>query len=283
VCKDEGISKPAPPHKQARNRQAQRAGRGPTDGRSASEIGLTAGARTLVDALDLTLLRGQLWAVVGPNGSGKTTLLHTLAGLRAPDAGHVHIGGRPYAGWPPGEAACLRGLLPQAVADSFPATVLELVLIGRHPHLARWAWEGEDDRRIARAALAAVDLAGFEARDVLTLSGGERQRVAVAALLAQDPLALLLDEPLAHLDLHHQLLLMQHLQALALQQARLVLLSVHDLNLAARFATHVLVLGPQGHRAGTVDEVMTEPVLSAAFGHGLRRVNVEGRWLFLPA
>ncbi|MCB1997242.1 MAG: ABC transporter ATP-binding protein [Burkholderiaceae bacterium] len=249
----------------------------------AQGLGLVAGTRTLVDALDLRLQRGQVWALVGANGSGKTTLLHTLAGLRAPDDGAVQLEGRPYAGWPAGEAACLRGLLPQAVVDSFAASVLDLVLIGRHPHLARWAWEGDDDRRIARAALAAVDLTDFDERDVLTLSGGERQRVAIAALLAQDPLALLMDEPLAHLDLHHQLLVLRHLQALAVQQQRLVVLSVHDLNLAARFATHVLVLGPRGHHAGPVAEVMTEAVLSAAFGHALQRVNLGGQWLFVPA
>lgn len=244
---------------------------------------LQAGARTLVDALQLSLRRGELWAIVGPNGSGKTTLLHTLAGLRTPDAGALRLDGRPYAAWPPGEAACLRGLLPQAVTDSFATRVLDLVLIGRHPHLPRWAWEGEDDRQIARAALAAVDLAGFDGRDVLTLSGGERQRVAIAALLAQDPLALLMDEPMAHLDLRHQLLLLQHLHSLVVSQRRLVAMSVHDLNLAARFATHALVLGPQGHQAGPVAEVMTAPVLSAAFGHAVQRVNLEGRWLFLPA
>ena len=244
---------------------------------------LVAGARTLVEALTLSLQRGQLWAIVGPNGSGKTTLLHTLAGLRVPDAGALRLGGRPYHAWPPGEAACLRGLLPQAVTDSFATRVLDLVLIGRHPHLSRWAWEGEDDRQIARAALAAVDLAGFDARDVLTLSGGERQRVAIAALLAQDPLALLMDEPMAHLDLRHQLLLLHHLQAQVLHQGRLVVMSVHDLNLAARFATHALVLGPHGHHAGPVDEVMTAPVLSAAFGHAVQRVNLEGQWLFVPA
>ena len=252
----------------------------------AEGLGLQIGPRTLVDALDLQVRRGQFWAVVGPNGSGKTTLLHTLAGLRAPDAGRLRLAGRPYADWPAGEAACLRGLLPQIVSDSFSAGVLELVLIGRHPHLARWAWEGEGDRAIARAALAAMDLAAFEARDVLTLSGGERQRVAIAALLAQDPLALLLDEPLSHLDLHHQLLLMRHLQALVASADKAVLMSVHDLNLAARFATHVLVLGVgQGreHRSGTVHEVMQAELLSDAFGHTLQRVRVGQQWLFVPA
>lgn len=245
-------------------------------------LSLRAGSRILVDDLSFRIEPGQRWALVGPNGSGKSTLLHTLAGVAEPLAGRLQLGGRPLAAWPPGEAACLRGLLPQAVHDSFSASVLEIVLIGRHPHLARWAWEGEGDAAIARAALAAMDLAGFEARDVLTLSGGERQRVALAALLAQDPLLLLLDEPLAHLDLHHQLMLLAHLQRLAAAAGRGVLLSVHDLNLALRFATHAIVLGPNGHRAGPADEVLDAAVLAAAFGHGLQRVRAGDRWLFVP-
>lgn len=248
----------------------------------ARSLTLQAGARILVDDLSFSIEPGQVWALLGPNGSGKSTLLHTLAGVREPLAGAVHLGGRPIGQWPPGEAACLRGLLPQAISDSFGARVLEIVLIGRHPHLARWAWEGEGDEAVARAALAAMDLAGFEARDVLTLSGGERQRVALAALLAQDPLLLLLDEPLAHLDLHHQLLLLAHLQRLAAGAGKAMLFSVHDLNLAARFATHAIVLGPQGHRAGPADEVLDAPGLAAAFGHGLQRVRVGDHWLFVP-
>lgn len=248
----------------------------------AEGLTLSAGSRFLLDDLSFTVAPGQIWAVLGPNGSGKSTLLHTLAGVAEPLAGRLQLGGRPLAAWPPGEAACLRGLLPQALNDSFSASVLEIVLIGRHPHLARWAWEGEGDVAIARAALAAMDLAAFEARDVLTLSGGERQRVALAALLAQDPLLLLLDEPLAHLDLHHQLMLLAHLQHLALQKGRAVVFSVHDLNLALRFATHAIVLGPQGHRAGPAAEVLDAAVLAAAFGHGLRRVQVGERWLFIP-
>ncbi|GAB4039716.1 MAG: ABC transporter ATP-binding protein [Rubrivivax sp.] len=244
--------------------------------------GSGAGSRVLVDDLHLRVEPGQVWVLLGPNGSGKTTLLHALAGLLPPAAGEVRLDGRPLADWPPGEAACLRGLLPQAVTDSFPASVLEIVLIGRHPHLARWAWEDADDVAVARAALAAVDLAGFEGRDVLSLSGGERQRVAIAALLAQDPLLLLLDEPLAHLDLHHQLALLAHLKHLAAVQGRGIVLSLHDLNLAARCATHALVLGPRGHRAGPADAVLQPAVLGPAFGHGLQRVMAGGHWLFVP-
>lgn len=248
----------------------------------AEHLRLEVGARVLVDDLALDVQPGQVWAVLGPNGSGKTTLLHTLAGLRPPSAGQVRLADRPYADWPAGEAACLRGLLPQVLADAFSAPVLDIVLIGRHPHLARWAWETPEDEAMARAALAAVDLAGFEARDVLTLSGGERQRVGLAALIAQDPLLLLLDEPLAHLDLHHQVEVLALLRARAEQAGKAVMLALHDLNLAHRFATHALVLSPRGHRAGPVAEVMREGVLGAAFGHTLRQAQVAGRTVFVP-
>jgi iron complex transport system ATP-binding protein len=243
---------------------------------------LRAGARLLLDDLALHVERGQIWAVLGPNGSGKTTLLHTLAGLLPPAAGQVWLDGRPLGDWSPGDAACLRGLLPQVLADAFSSPVLDVVLLGRHPHLARWAWESDEDLERARAALAAVDLAGFEARDVLTLSGGERQRVGLAALLAQDPPLLLLDEPLAHLDLHHQIAVLQHLQALA-AGGKAVLLALHDLNLAHRFASHALVLAPGGHRAGPVAQVMDEVTLATAYGHALQRVQAAGHTLFVPA
>ncbi|MDH4051736.1 MAG: ABC transporter ATP-binding protein [Rubrivivax sp.] len=243
---------------------------------------LQVGARVLVDDLGLCVAPGQIWAVLGPNGSGKTTLLHTLAGLLPPAAGRIWLGERLLPAWPPGEAACMRGLLPQVLADAFSSPVLDVVLLGRHPHLGRWAWEAEADVACARAALAAVDLEGFDARDVLTLSGGERQRVGLAALLAQDPLLLLLDEPLAHLDLHHQVTVLQHLQALA-AGGKAVLLALHDLNLAHRFATHALVLAPDGHHAGPVAQVMNAATLGAAYGHPLQRVQAAGHTLFVPA
>lgn len=249
----------------------------------AQALRVAAGGRVLVEGLELVVRRGEAWALVGPNGSGKTTLLHALAGVAPPAAGRVLLGGLPYTGRPPGEAACLRGLLPQALVDSFPASVLETVLVGRHPHLSRWAWEAADDVAVAQAALAAMDLAGLGARDVTTLSGGERQRVALAALLAQDPLLLLLDEPLAHLDPHHQMTVLRVLRERVDTQGRALVFSVHDLHLAARFATHALVIGPQGHCAGPADEVLDEATLAGAFGHAIRRVRAGGQWLFVPA
>lgn len=244
---------------------------------------LSIGTRTLVRDVSFAVRPGEMWCMLGPNGVGKTTFLHALAGLRSAQAGAVRLCARALGDWPLAEAARQRGFLPQAVHDAFSASVLEVVMMGRYPHIARWHWEGEGDREAALAALAAVDLSDFAQRDVLTLSGGERQRVALAALLAQDPPLLLLDEPVSHLDLHHQVHVLQHLGSLARDKVRGVLFSVHDLNLAARFASHALIFMPQGDvLQGPITEVMTEQALSRAFGHRVNRVQFADRTVFIP-
>ena len=249
----------------------------------AQNLTLRVGGRTLVRGLSFRLGAGEVWCMLGPNGAGKSTFLHTAVGLREPQGGALRLAGRALADWPAAEAARQRGFLPQAVYDAFSASVLETVMLGRHPYLSRWQWEGEREREIALAALRVVDLAGFEWRDVLTLSGGERQRVALAALLAQDAPLLLLDEPVSHLDLHHQLIVMEHLVKLASVCAKGVLFAVHDLNLAARFASHALLLTPQGTvRHGPIAEVMAEDGLSGAFCHRVARIEAVGRTLFVP-
>jgi iron complex transport system ATP-binding protein len=246
-------------------------------------LSLRVGGRTLVRELSFRLGAGEVWCMLGPNGAGKTTFLHTAVGLREPQGGAVRLAGRALGDWPAAEAARQRGFLPQTFHDAFSASVLESVMLGRHPYLSRWQWEGEDEREIASAALRAVDLAGFEQRDVLTLSGGERQRVALAALFAQDAPLLLLDEPVSHLDLHHQVLVLEHLVRLARGRGKGVLFTVHDLNLAARFASHALLLTPQGTvRQGPIAEVMVEDGLSGAFGHRVARIEAAGRILFVP-
>ena len=240
-------------------------------------------ARTLVRDLDFRLHPGQVWCLLGPNGSGKTTLMHALVGLGSAQDGAVLLDGKVLGSWSPAEAARQRGFLPQTFHDAFSSSALDCVMLGRHPYLSRWQWEDEGDRDIALAALAQMDLAGFEQRDLLTLSGGERQRVALAALFAQDAPLLLLDEPVSHLDLHHQILVLEHLCQLARERGRGVLFTVHDLNLAARFASHTLLLTPQGSvRQGTTAEVMVEDAVSQAFGHRVARIEAAGRTLFVP-
>ena len=250
----------------------------------ADALAVQVAGRRLCSPFDFRLEAGQCLALIGANGAGKTTLLHTLAGLRAPAAGRVLFDGRAVNTWAATDAARFRGLLAQQQPDHFAATVLETVLIGRHPHIGRWAWESEEDRRLARQALRAVDLAGFEARDVMSLSGGERQRVAIAALLTQVPRLFLLDEPLNHLDLHHQITTLELFRAHVRAQAgSAVVMVLHDLNLAARYADQVILLdGRGGVIAGARDEVLQAELLSQAFGHPLRRFEIDGRITFIP-
>lgn len=251
----------------------------------AERLALQVGERWLCCEFSLSLAPGECLALLGPNGAGKTTLLHTLAGLRELSVGQVRLGGLPYAAWSALEAARFRGLLPQQQPDHFGASVLETVLIGRHPHLGRWGWETTEDEAIARRALADVGLQGFETRDVLTLSGGERQRVAIATLLAQSPQLFLLDEPLNHLDLHYQIATLELFRSIVRggDTRHGVVMVLHDINLAARYADHIILLdGRGGVKAGDRDSVLRADLLSQAFGHPLRRFESEGRVLFLP-
>lgn len=196
--------------------------------------------------LDLAIRPGDCIGLLGGNGVGKTTLLHTLAGLRVPAAGSVLLDGAPFASLPRRRVAQRLGLLMQQPEDSLPATVLETALIGRHPHLDFWRWESHADVAIARRALKSVGLEGLEQRAQTALSGGERRRLDIATVLAQDPTVFLLDEPAHQLDLQHQMALLGLLRRLAAEQGRAVLMSLHDINLAARFCSGILMLFGEG-------------------------------------
>ena len=246
-------------------------------------LNVSIAGKAVVDGLEISLSRGDTLAILGRNGTGKTTLLHTLAGLRSPAAGSVALDGKPYAERDPRDTARLRGLLAQSQLDAFPSTVLQTALVGRHPHLGRWAWEGEADATLAREALAAVGLADLEHREVHTLSGGERQRLAIATLLTQQPLLYLLDEPTTHLDLNHQIAMLDLVSRYARLCGAGFVIVLHDVNLAIRYCHRALLLFGEGRwREGPADEVLTAQSLSELYGHPLRRFDVEGRLMFLP-
>ncbi len=245
------------------------------------QIGI--GSRTLVRGLNLKVECGSLLVVLGPNGCGKSLSLHTFAGLRVAQAGEVLIAGRPLSEWPRRALARELALLPQNVEDPFPATVQETVLLGRHPHIGRWQWESARDIAIAGAALAAVGLSGYEERDVFTLSGGERRRAALAAVLAQDPRLFLLDEPTNQLDPNHQLEALQLLRARA-DAGAAVVATLHDPNLAVRFADHALLLGRAGDwQWGSATEVLTADHLSELYQTRFEELNAGGRRVFFQA
>ena len=233
-------------------------------------------------ALDLCLAPGQVWGVLGPNGAGKTTLLHTLAGLRDSRAGQVELDGQPLAGLRRRWVARQLGMIFQERQDGFPATVLETALIGRHPYLSVWQMEGGDDVRLAEQALERLDVTHLKNRLVNTLSGGERQRVAIATVLTQSPQLWLADEPTNHLDLHHQTSVMSLLSEQA-AAGRVVLMCLHDLNLAARWCDHLLLLYPDGEACwGPATDMLVPSVLERLYGQRLATAEIDGAPVFGP-
>jgi len=245
------------------------------------EVDVSVPGRRLVAKLTLEARAGRFIAVLGRNGAGKTLTLHTLAGLRRPDSGRIELDGRFLDEWRPAARARRVGLLPQSIEDPFPATVLETALIGRHPHIELWRWEEAADVDVARAALAAVDLGGWEARQVDTLSGGERRRLAIATLLAQDPSVCLLDEPTNHLDLRHQLALLGLFRART-ERGGTVVASLHDPTLAARFAHDALLLHGDGRwDFGPCGEVLTPARLTEVYDSPIHELAWEGRRIFI--
>jgi iron complex transport system ATP-binding protein len=252
-------------------------------GLAAERVSVQVGARKLVEQLSIQFAPGELVAVLGCNGSGKTLTLHTLAGLRSPHEGAVLLDGSTLGQLSRRAVALRLGLLAQDLEDAFVTTALEMVLIGRHPHLGMWQWETAEDERIAREALDAVNLGDFAERRTDTLSGGEQRRVAVAALLAQRPGIFLLDEPTNHLDPHQQVGVLGLFRRLA-QQGHAVITTLHDPTLAARFADRVLLLFGDGRwQAGPVSETLTAESLSDLYDSPMIEIRQDGRRVFVSA
>jgi iron complex transport system ATP-binding protein len=235
------------------------------------DITVQIGGATLIAGVSAEVRPGQLTAVVGPNGAGKTTLLRVASGELAPTEGRVRLDDRPLTAVPEREQARRRAVLPQQSRLHFSFSVLEVVIMGRTPHTA--GRESAEDWSIAESALDAVDMGGFVDRDVPTLSGGEQQRVHLARALAQVWTApddghrfLLLDEPTASLDLAHQQNVLRTARAFA-DEGGGVLAILHDLNLAAQFADHVVVMNEgRVHTQGAPDAVFTPPCIHDVFG-----------------
>lgn len=218
-----------------------------------------------LDGVTTQIPSGAFYAVLGPNGSGKSTLMRALMGLLRPEGGTALIGGRETRDWSRRELAREVGAVPQHEHMAFPLTVEAFVGMGRYPHLGALRPAGEDDRSAVSNALQRCDVEEFTTRDVMTLSGGELQRVRIARALAQEPTALVLDEPTASLDIRHEMSIFQLLRASA-DGGMTVLLITHNINLAARFADRLLLLD-QGRVAaeGAVRDVFREDVLEQVF------------------
>ena len=236
-----------------------------------------------LQSLSLTAGAGQCWGIIGPNGAGKSTLLRLLAGLRVPSSGQVLFRGSPLATMPMNRRATQIAFLPQQLSEALGTTAVDVALMGRYPHRRFGLFEDAADRAIADSAMVATGTLAFAGRQMSSLSGGEARRVHIAAALAQQPSLLLLDEPTAALDLYHQLSIFQILAKLAAEEGLLVMVVTHDINLAARFCTHVLLLDDgRCVAAGSPAEVMNPALLESVYHVQLAAIEADdqaGRWV----
>ena len=199
-------------------------------------------AQRVLDRVSLEVERGTVVGLLGPNGSGKTTLLRLISGVMRPESGSVRIDDRPIEGLTRRELARRIAVVPQETQTTFDFSVIDMVLMGRYPHLGAFELEGAGDQAIAREALAATGTAHFETRPFATLSGGEKQRVVIASALAQASDMLLLDEPTAALDLGYQFEITALLRRLNVERGTTMIVSTHDLNLAAALCERIVLL-----------------------------------------
>jgi iron complex transport system ATP-binding protein len=223
------------------------------------------GGRPALVNVSMDVPDGSFYGVLGPNGSGKSTLMKALLGVLPAQSGTALVDGRPVEAWSRRDLARAVGVVPQAETIAFPLKVRDMVAMGRYPHLGPLGSEREADRKAIARALDECDVADLAARDVQTLSGGELQRVRIARALAQEPRALVLDEPTASLDIRHEMAILELLRASA-DAGMTVLVVTHGLDLAARFADRMLLLAKgQVAAEGVPADVMRSDVLEEVY------------------
>lgn len=249
----------------------------------ADDLSLRIGSRTLVQALSFTLAPGQCCALLGRNGAGKSSLLLALAGLRGTEAGRVSWSGETLQGIGRPRLARHIGSLLQDEYDSFWGSTLDYVALGALHRGGAWGGVDEIARAAAAQALTDMELEGHAQQSYRTLSAGERQRARFAQLLVQDTAVLLLDEPLAHLDLRHQGLVAARIRQLA-EAGRSVLMALHEPYWAARCCDSALLLYDSGRfLLGSAADVLTQDHLEALYGCTLQAVPLQDRTLLFPA
>lgn len=234
---------------------------------AASGVSIGYGRAIIVRDLDLAIPRGAFTVLLGPNGSGKSTILRALCGLLSPQHGTVLIDGRAIASLPSKEVARRIGVLSQGPSAPEGLTVRDLIQQGRYPHRSLFGrWTAADEAACAEA-MTLTGMDAFAERPLDTMSGGERQRAWIAMALAQQTDILLLDEPTTFLDLAHQIEIMDLVADLVHRRGKTVVAVLHDLNQAARYADHMVLL-KKGRIIGTGQpaEVMTESAVADVFG-----------------
>ncbi|MDQ1334459.1 MAG: transporter ATP-binding protein [Thermodesulfobacteriota bacterium] len=220
-----------------------------------------------LEDVSFSVQQGDFFIIIGPNGSGKTTLLKCISGILRPRTGRLEILGAAVQGYSRKSLARSIALVPQTAPVDFPFTVTEVVLMGRSPHLGILGVEHQQDLERARQAMDFTGVASLAHRRLDQLSGGERQRVMIARAICQEPRIILLDEPTASLDLAHQVRVMDLMERLRHEKKVTILMSSHDINLAALYGNRLMLL-KEGHvvSIGPPAEVLTFQTLEAAYG-----------------
>ena len=232
----------------------------------ALDISYSVDAKKLLDSVNLRAGRGQFLGLIGPNGAGKSTLLRALSGMLRSHEGEVRLEGVDASSLSSKEIARMLALVPQVAPETHGFTSLEVVLMGRYPHMGRFQIEGRADERIAMEAMQLTETEEFADRTLDTLSGGERQRVFVSRAFAQEPRVLLLDEPTANLDILHQLRVLNLIRG-SINGGLTAIAAIHDLSMAARYCDRLALLSHGRVVAeGTPEEVLTPERVEAAYG-----------------
>jgi len=207
-----------------------------------SDVNFYYGAKRALENIAFTVEEGEFFGVIGPNGSGKTTLLRCISGIFKPQSGVVRFNGPNLQSLGKREIAKNIAMVPQSSAINFAFTALEIVMMGRNPHVSRFRMEGQRDYKIAENAMKLTNTEHLASRLINTLSGGEQQRVIIARALAQEPKLMLLDEPTVHLDISHQLGIMELIKKLNKNNGITIIAVFHDLNLAAQYCDRLMLM-----------------------------------------
>ena len=247
-------------------------------------LNLSTGDKVLCRDLTFSLNFKESWGLLGKNGAGKTSLIHSIAGLREFNSGTIKLNDANIKELRRSELAREIGILFQNGLETLPSTVLETVMLGRHPHVQSLFKDDSDDIAIAQKALADFSLQEIQNRQINSLSGGEKQRVAIAMLTTQSPNMYLLDEPSNHLDIAYQMDILNILLRRLTEQNAGMLMATHDINLAARFCKKFILLFENGETlCGSSEDVLNQENLSRAYGCEIHKMEANGRTLFFPA
>jgi iron complex transport system ATP-binding protein len=248
------------------------------------DITLGYGSRNVVQGLSLELLPGMITGLVGPNGCGKSTIIKALSRVLPLRGGRVSLNGRNIQAIPRTELACLLGVVPQIPLLPSTFSAFEIVLMGRNPHLGLLQYEGSRDRAIAAEAMRQTGTQHLAQRKIGELSGGEVQSVVVARVLAQQPQAILMDEPTANLDVGRQIEIMDLMRQLCRQQGLTIGVALHDLNLAAQYCDRMILLRGNGtvKAEGIPQQVITPENITDVYGAGNTVYDIDGFPAVLP-